>query len=325
MLSLNNEKLISKVIRVMEWNHFKAEIGKLNQRPFKSRRENVYLYNCLVNELKIKSAYNPFKLSNLELNDSMRSYLEPQMEAKGIIEHCLLMYKKSKFDESKFNWLNETNTFDCYYIWYLVSSIHSFNKGNHYFSFNVEDLESLGNYEGSAYTFLGFSLTTTPSTSAECKELILMFFDHAKLSHNGKCELVTLLKKKLSTFKLSSHKCLKALRGEDEEFIFWFWDYLITKKKKSTKPKVPSFFNPTTTDEVLIYSTIILHHADEDTLTKAYSSIQSKKSYFKSESSIKINRTEFKKISKIAEAYGVSESIALKTLIDSEYKSISTS
>jgi len=40
---------------------------------------------------------------------------------------------------------------------------------------------------------------------------------------------------------------------------------------------------------------------------------------------IKINRSEFKKISKIAEAYGVSESIALKTLIDSEFKSISKS
>lgn len=235
------------------------------------------------------------------------------------------MYKKSKFDELKFNWLNEAKDLDCYYIWYLVSSIHHFNKESYSFSFNVENLEPLGSYGGSAYTLLGFSLTTTPSTSAECKELILMFFDHAELNYNEKCDLVTLLKKKLSTFKLSSHKCLKALRGEDEEFIFWFWDYLITKEKKSKKPKVPSFFNPTTTDEVLIYSTIILHHADENILTKAYSSIQSKKSYFKSESSIKINRTEFKKISKIAEAYGVSESIALKTLIDSEYKSISTS
>jgi len=307
----------------MEWNLLSAELKMLNQRPLKSRRENVYLYTCLVNELKIKDEYNAFELSNLELDDLMHTYLNTPAAAKGIIDYCLLMFKKSKFDESKFNWLKEANGLDCYYMWYLVSTIHPFNKYSNSFSFNVEGLESLGNYEGSAYTILGFSLAP-PSTSAECKELILMFFDHAELNHNEKCCLVAALKKKLSTFKLSSHKCLKALRGEDEEFIFWFWDYLITKKKKSTKPKVPPFFNPTTTDEVLIYSTIILYHSDEDIITKAYSSIQSKKSYFKSQPKIKINRCEFKKISKIAETYGVSESIALKTLIDREYKSIST-
>lgn len=325
MLSSNNEKLISEVIRVMEWNHFKAELDKLNQKSLKSRRENVYLYNCLVNELKIDDACNPFELSNFELNDSMKKYLTRQTEAEGIIEYCLLMYKKSKFDELRFNWLNEAKGLDCYYIWYLVASIHHFNKKSHSFSFNIENLDPLGDYEGSAYTQLGFSLKTPPSTSTECKELILMFFDHAELSHIGKCDLVVLLKKKLSTFKLSSHKCLKALKGEDEEFTFWFWDYLITTKKKSTKPKIPSFFNPTTLDEVLIYSTIILYYADEDIVTKAYSSIQSKKSYCRSQPNIKISRTEFKKISKIAEAYGVNESIALKTLIDSEFKAISKS
>ncbi len=325
MLSSNNKKLISEVIRKMKWDQLYAELTKLNQRPFKSRRESAYLYKILVNELKIKDAHNAFELSSSELDDLMCSYLSAKMEIKGVIEHCLLMYKKRKFDESKFNWLNESNSLDCYYIWYLVTTIHPFNKNSDYFSFNSESLELLGNYKRSAYTLLGFTLTTLPSTSTECKELILMFFDHAELSHNEKCGLVALLKKELSTFKLSNHKCFKALKGEDEEFTFWFWDYLITTKKKSTKPKIPSFFNPTTLDEVLIYSTIILYYADEDIVTKAYSSIQSKKSYCRSQPNIKISRTEFKKISKIAEAYGVNESIALKTLIDNEFKAISKS
>lgn len=309
----------------MKWEQLSVELKKLNQRPLKSRRENTYLFNCLVSELKINDADNAFKLSNLELDNFMRIYLNTQEEANGILEYCLLMFKKGKFNESEFSWLNETNSLDCYYIWYLVSSIHPFNNENNSFRFNVEDLEPMGGFEGSAYTSLGFSLTTTPSTSTECKELILMFFDHVGLSHNKKCELVALLKKKLSTFKLSSHKCLKALKGEDEGFAFWFWEYLTTTKKKSTKPNIPSFFNPTTLDEVLIYSTIILHHTDKRLLTKAYSSIQSKKSYFKSQPTIKINRNEFNKISKIAIAYGVSESKALKALIDSEFKSISKS
>ena len=284
-----------------DWKELKNELDAV----IKCSRRELIFFNTLIEGRHD----NTFKLSNDELENVVTNFIRNETNVKGLMKSFEDRYKKCLLDESDFSWLDTSITIDCYYIWYQITKLSFLGE---YYSFNTSNKI--------AYLELRMPIDSQPKSSEECKEFILLYFDCLEKTRSVKIELLALLKNKLYTFKTNKEKCFKMLKQANCETAMLFWNYLI---KKDIAIQT---FTPLMRQEFIDFSIISLCEQSEQVIAKAYSNLQSQRSYNKkksiNEKNIKIGSKESKQLVEIANAYGVDVNAYLKNLINEDYSKL---
>ncbi|HEY0924192.1 hypothetical protein [Rheinheimera pacifica] len=291
-LNLNNKKRL---------NYFYILVKNILNDP------DIRLFDSDSNKSKIIYNYFQGKFTN----DNERSEKAKLFES---------LFNENCTPSRDFDWIDIENARQCYFIWAYIKAKGLLINSN---LSNMLHLQS----GFLPQEILQFCFSRTPSTPAECKEDISLFFDIEISSKDIKLNYIQELKDTWVSKNTFHHKMLKNLKGNDIERGKWFWNYLIEKCHISS-----GYLTPVTDSEYLPCAHALLDiwetspEAKTIALDKAYNAFHSKtfqeKPAREKGANIWLGAVEMNQLIKISEKKGISTKLTLKHLLNSEFGKI---
>lgn len=233
------------------------------------------------------------------------------------------LYTSTSISEKNFDWIDENNPRQCYYIWASIRLISIAKEG----AINVQDIIVDVTRRPTLFhkkEYEKYILIKNPGNGPECREYIINFFHMWNIPQRLKTDYLDCLKDNWRNANQFKHKIFKHLNPDNLEHTKWFWNYLVDTAG------VPCWFlSPVTDSEYLHCARAIFDIWPESsaektlTLNRAYSSFHSKKFKLKPEkergANVWLGADEMNQLTEIAGKKGISVKLMLKRLINSEF------